>query len=360
MSYYIGKTVWFKVTFMSVTLSKIAEKCRVSKQTVSQILRNPDHPRFLLETKQIVLETAKKLNYIPNTSANLFRKGKTQLIALVIPWNIPELMDSAERVCRQYQYNIMIQFTPEPEIEAELQVIRNVLQRRVDGLIWMPSKSSSEYYKEVKEQIAHTGIQVVFLETGLEGFSNSTVLEFDYLTAYGQAVDYLAQQGYRRVVYVTQAVTPELLQRVDYFSQATSGHPIAHSVWAVDAQHAITPSSVTDLIRKNEPVVFLCENDWYAFDLMKIVKATGTQIPGNVGLMMVGDLLVGNRFHLGELTTPTISSIPRPFGKMAQRAIEILVQQAKGIEPAQSRRELIPMQVLPRETTALNSLKGGH
>jgi LacI family transcriptional regulator len=64
-----------------ITIKDIAEEAGVSVNTVSRALNNK--PDVSPQTKEKVLEIAKKLGYIRNSDAVLFRKGTTKTIGVV-------------------------------------------------------------------------------------------------------------------------------------------------------------------------------------------------------------------------------------------------------------------------------------
>ncbi len=65
------------------TIHDIAEELDITASTVSRALK--DHPRISDSTKELVIKTAEKLNYQPNNIAAALRKGKSNIIGVIIP-----------------------------------------------------------------------------------------------------------------------------------------------------------------------------------------------------------------------------------------------------------------------------------
>jgi LacI family transcriptional regulator len=65
-----------------ITIKDIAREAGVSDTTVSLVFNGSD--RISIETKTKVLETARKLNYVPNTAAKNLRMGKTNTIGFIV------------------------------------------------------------------------------------------------------------------------------------------------------------------------------------------------------------------------------------------------------------------------------------
>ena len=51
----------------NITIKDIARKCNVAISTVSRAINN--HPDINQETKQLILNVIKEMNYVPNNSA---------------------------------------------------------------------------------------------------------------------------------------------------------------------------------------------------------------------------------------------------------------------------------------------------
>ncbi|MFP4149300.1 MAG: hypothetical protein ACLFV0_07405, partial [Nitriliruptoraceae bacterium] len=88
------------------------------------------------------------------------------MIGLVMPWNIPELLDTVELTTSEKNYRTMLHSTVGRDEEAEAKALHAVIDRGVDGIIWLPV-NPTKAYTEVKERIRDHGIRVVYLERPL-------------------------------------------------------------------------------------------------------------------------------------------------------------------------------------------------
>ncbi|MES1221738.1 MAG: LacI family DNA-binding transcriptional regulator, partial [Bacteroidota bacterium] len=68
---------------LKTTIQHIADELNLTPATVSRALSN--HPRISAETKQLVTETAQRLNYKRNRIASSLRTGKSHTIGVIIP-----------------------------------------------------------------------------------------------------------------------------------------------------------------------------------------------------------------------------------------------------------------------------------
>src|SRR5580698_10046499 len=69
-----------------ITLRKLAEHVGLSRTTISMILNDvPEAMRFPEETRERVVESAKRLGYRPNYFARALGSSRTYLIGVVAP-----------------------------------------------------------------------------------------------------------------------------------------------------------------------------------------------------------------------------------------------------------------------------------
>ncbi len=69
------------------TMQDIADLCGVSVATVSYVINNSESEHIRHDTRIRVLETAKRLNYIPNQNHCRQRRQKSNLIGIIINWD---------------------------------------------------------------------------------------------------------------------------------------------------------------------------------------------------------------------------------------------------------------------------------
>jgi LacI family transcriptional regulator len=124
-----------------VTMRDVAERLGVSPMTVSRALRG--QPGIGEETRQRVLAEVAALGYRPNKQARSLRSGgPTELIGLVVthlanPF-YARLAVGVEEVCLRYGARVVLGSTG-GEASAEREVVTDLLDRGVDGLVVVPS-----------------------------------------------------------------------------------------------------------------------------------------------------------------------------------------------------------------------------
>ena len=67
------------------TLKDVAALAQVHPSTVSRVLHSTENLPISMQTRQRVLDAAKKLDYHPDQRARALRVGKSNTIGLIIP-----------------------------------------------------------------------------------------------------------------------------------------------------------------------------------------------------------------------------------------------------------------------------------
>jgi len=181
-----------------VTLKDIASELGVTVGTVSHALNGLDD--ISPKMKQQVLETAKRLGYISNSSAVSLRSGKTKTVAIIIPDvsnpHIAHQVKLIEDRLKPLGYSAIILNTNENEGE-EYTAIVTALGKRVDGILFCPCQRSKENLEFLKNaEIPYILIGRYFSET-----ESDFVSADDFCGGY-LAGKFLLEKGCKSPVYL--------------------------------------------------------------------------------------------------------------------------------------------------------------
>src|SRR5262249_13326542 len=139
---------------MAVTLADIARELGVSKMTVSRAINN--HPLINPDTRQRVLEVARRMNYQPNQHARALATSRSYLIGIVVPdlMNLyfAEFTRAIESVTHPAGFQLLICSTDEDATREIGEV--DTLLNRTDGLIIcsvLPPTETKAYRKMIDD-----------------------------------------------------------------------------------------------------------------------------------------------------------------------------------------------------------------
>ena len=122
----------------SVTIYTVAREARVSMATVSRVVNG--NPNVKPETRKKVLDVIKELNYRPNAVARGLASKKTTTVGVVIPDvtndYFSKLALGIDDIASMYKYNMILTNSDADDHKA-LQVVRSMMAKQVDGIIFM-------------------------------------------------------------------------------------------------------------------------------------------------------------------------------------------------------------------------------
>jgi DNA-binding LacI/PurR family transcriptional regulator len=297
----------------------VAEQAGVSKSTVSRVLNesslvDPD-------TRRRVLETARRLNYYRNASAQrLARGGRSDFFGLLISDIenpvFPEMIKSFETAAATKGYDLFLCAT-NYDVDRMEAAVRKMIENGVRGVAIMTSSAT----EEVAEQLAARQIAVVVvdLEVTRRHVSSITI---DYSGGVSEAVEHLAQLGHEKIAFVAgpderrsarryrETVLEALherklqLQQIVECDQTLEGGRAA--VWKLSAS-------------AEAPTGLICINDLTAIGAMTALREMGLRVPGQVSVLGCEDIYMA-RFVNPPLTTVKLDR--KCLGKMAFDILE--------------------------------------
>jgi len=140
---------------MSNLMKDIAEDLNLSKTTISWILSGKGEERgFSEETIKLVKDYAKKVNYQPNLLARSLSLGTTNTIGLIIPFIgdtfYAQIAQAIETEAEKRNFLLTI-CSSEGDSAHEIELIRTLRSKQVDGLIIAPTKNSISEIKRLKK-----------------------------------------------------------------------------------------------------------------------------------------------------------------------------------------------------------------
>ena len=300
--------------------------------SVSRILRDPENPRFSRQTRKLVLNMAHAMGYVRNRQAESLRSGQSGLAGLLLPWNIPELLDEMVHGMAAAQRGLLTQISPDIASDGDDPALRLLIEHRVDTLIWMPSHSASA--SQIDLLRCHN-IRTILLESFTHAPPVFPVIDFDYLQGFRDSLHHAAQTGYRRVDFLHDQMEERLQVRASLAAKAAAEnglefHDVLLENIAGAKAHLNSVSSET---------LLLCDHDWIGLELASASP--------RAGIMILGDLLIGGSHRVGEIPTLPLTAIQRDFSAMAKQAIEL----ANAPEEPVPKYYTIPMKLVFRTST---------
>lgn len=329
------------------TQREVAERAGVSPRTVSNVVNGFQYVSE--EMRERVQRALDELGYQPNLMARNLRHGRSGMIALVLPLNVPYFAELTEFVvdeARQQGYLVMIDKTDgDPQREREL-VMRSESSALFDGMIFSPAGLD-------RTELDHrdsTG-PVVLLGQRIPGGSFDHVM-IDNVSAARAATEHLAGLGRRRIAMIGRhgGRTSDIAHdRAQGYRQAlrAAGQRLepALSVVAPGFRRDAGAQAMARLLRlRRPPDAVFCYNDPVALGAMRTVLERGLRVPEDVAIVGFDDS------EDGQYATPTLTTVSQDKHQIARYAVELLLTRL-GDSAAEPVTRYADWQLVPREST---------
>ncbi len=308
---------------MQATIKDIARRLGISASTVSRALR--DSPDVNPDTRKLILELAKELNYSPNPIALSLKEKKSKVIGVIVP-EIANFFCSAviagiEDIANSKGYHVMI-FQSHETYERELANIQLLKARRVDGLLISVSNETKSG-SHLKEVIAG-GIPVVMFDRICEEVDTPRVVTDDADGAY-QAASHLVEQGYKRLAHITMAPHLSVTKnRMRGYIKALKKHRLPYEKkWVLhcDFDYEEMKQAVLKLLKtKPKPDSILVSGERIAMSCFEVLKELKLRIPEDIALAGFFDNPV-SRFM-----NPPLTAVRQPTFDIGQSAATVLIK----------------------------------
>jgi LacI family transcriptional regulator len=187
-------------TKKKTTIKDIANVLGLTPSAVSKALNN--HPRISEKTKTSVKQVAENLNYQPNHLASALRKGKSNLVGVIIPRTnsnfFSGVLQSIEKVLNKEGYNIIISQSYE-SFDKECRNIDSLLFTQVDGIIASLANETKDF--SFYEKIKSKGVPLILFDRGENDLGVDYVGIDDYQSSH-LVVDHLVNQRCKRIAHI--------------------------------------------------------------------------------------------------------------------------------------------------------------
>ena len=145
----------------SVTAKDIARVCGISQATVSYVMNNKEGKKISEATRQLVLKTARELNYVPNSTARSMRTNRSMSIGVVSGRNnltigfshilrgIKEYLDKAGYSITLLTDDGRERLKDSPE---QHEYVRYYRSSRIDGILFLFYEMEDSVMKMLEEE----------------------------------------------------------------------------------------------------------------------------------------------------------------------------------------------------------------
>ncbi|WP_339840238.1 LacI family DNA-binding transcriptional regulator [uncultured Maribacter sp.] len=320
------------------TLKDIANVLSISTAAVSKALN--DDTRISVKTKKAVKQVAKELNYQPNHLASALRKGKSNLVGVIVPRTnssfFSSVVENMEEVLNKAGYNIIITQSNE-SFEKECKNIDTLLYTQVDGIIASMANETVDlsYYEKIKSN----GIPLILFDRGENDLNVDYVGINDYDSSH-MIIEHLVAKGCKRIAHIGGYRRTRIFNnRIRGYIDAIKKHDLPH-----DDELLIESSLTLEdgrrqmeklLALKNRPDAVYVASDYAALGALQILKEKDIKVPEEIKLVGFGNE------PFTSLVTPSITSVSQHSEQIGRLAAETFLSYVEKDVVVQSLNKII-------------------
>jgi LacI family transcriptional regulator len=336
---------------MSVSISQVALKARVSTMTVSRVLTG--NGSVSDKTRKRVLKIITDLGYVPSAAArsmrskDVLRSMASSCFALIFGADTQmadeffcDVARGAERESVKYGL-CPLHVHWQESFNASWPRLQTILA--ITGMCG--AVLAGQFSRSDIEKIRKHTKNVVVIDSPVTGDIGVASVESDNLGGCKLALNHLAEQKCRRVVVITGS-------RAHYFSQAMmdATRQFANDFECIEIVEAdYTIQGGRDAIRKLwESGKFydgIFSNDTMALGANYALSGLGLKIPEQVKLIGFDNIIYG------ESSIPPLSTIDINKAKLGGESVKTLIEMVRGNKEVSQIKKVIPAKLIIREST---------
>jgi LacI family transcriptional regulator len=305
----------------------VAALAGVSIKTVSRVVNR--EPGVKESVRTTVLAAAERLDYRHNLAAsNLRRTTARTLIVGVLVQDVSNsysaaLVRALEDMARS-RHTAVLTSSLDEDADREQELVRSLVERRVDGLILVPTTERQDYL--AAEQRA--GLPLVFVDRLPTGIDADSVT-IDNHGGARRATEHLLDHGHRRI-----AVLLDLL-RIPTAGQRLAGVRDGHAARGLRLDpellvHSVrTTEEAADVTRR---LLALPDPPTAIFAGRNALTAGVVQALTSLGLRRSVALVGFDDFPLAELLDPPLTVVRQDLPEIGARAAALLFDRIDGVD----------------------------
>ena len=315
--------------------------------TVSRVINDSGY--VSPEARARVQGAIAELGYMPNVLARQLRSKRTKTIALVLtdianPF-FTTIARGVEDAARDQGYAVMFCNTDESETE-EMEYVRVLIQRQVDGVLLVPATDSSASLQLLNKH----GLPVVVLDRRLTAGRVDEVRTDSEAGAY-VVVRHLLDLGHRRIAVLTGPETVSTaVDRVAGYRRAMAEEGLRPDDGLVvfGGYNEASGYEMTRLILAAEPrpTAIFAANNFIAFGAIGALREAGLRAPEDMSIAVFDDLPPGWVFD------PFLTVVSQPAYEIGKQAAELMLERLAGKAPVEPRTIVLPSELIIRRSTA--------
>jgi DNA-binding LacI/PurR family transcriptional regulator len=332
------------------TSNDVAARAGVSRATVSYVLNRKTAAGIKIskETEERVRRAVRDLGYRPSRAAIALRKGRTGLLALMVPDletpYHPVVASAVQVAAERHGYDVLV-YNTRDDPRRERGFVEWLVDRAADGAI---IQSYNLDTADLETLHAHGIPVVVFGDSPRHPYADNVL--YDEAGAARAVVGYLVEKGHRGIATITGplrtwggsyrlrgyrlgmedarlAVDPMWIQEADFFSEGSAAR-----------------SARTLVALPNRPTAIVAGSDFLAIHAQNVALDAGLRVPRDLAVVGFDDTL------LARVARPALTTVAKSPVAQAEAALRLLIERMDTGTPPEARTVELPFELTRRDS----------
>ena len=334
------------------SITDVAKKAGVSISTVSNVINDT---KFVSEQlKSRVMQAIDELGYQPNELAASMKRRATNNIGVILP-NIrmvffPDVLKGIEDAAKEHGYKLLY-FSTDYNFEKEQEYLNLLKSSWVDGIILdssCPMEQLEEYQKVLVNNPNGKHVPVV---TTVAPFTAPElgVITFDEEKATEQTIEYLIQQGHRKICLLFGPSHIPMHERnmrgirriFDKYGITFDPNDVLEGDYFAQSGYVAMKQALQEQVPWT---AVLAVNDQMAIGAMKAIKEAGLSIPDDIAVTGADGI------YITSMISPALTTVEYPRYDMGYKAGKMLIEMIQSQSKA-GQHILMEGKLIVREST---------
>lgn len=324
-----------------VTIYDVAREAKVSMATVSRVVNGNNNVRK--ETRARVEAVIKRLHYQPNAVAQGLASKRTTTVGLVVPdltnLYFAELSKGIDDIALLYKYNIIIT-SIENRLMKEDQAIQNLLNKQVDGVIYMSNRLPAE----AAAAFSRTETPVVLAGTK-DNHDELPSVTIDYKKADTEALNLMFNDGKKNLALVVgdEEAVVNAENRIPAYQKFIRDNHLNEHVYPKVLDYSDGYNLFSKLVKDGIDGVVVTR-DTAAVGLLNAAMDAGKDIPTDL------EIVTASATQIASVVRPALTAIKQPLYDMGAVAMCMLTKLMNNEKVTQTHIEL-PYELVKKQST---------
>lgn len=274
---------------------------------------------------------------------------KSHRIAAILPWSTSSIFASVlsgiEEVAHQQGYQILL-LNHKDEQDVEMAKLREVMEHRVDGIVWAIPESGANL--AMMRKVIQDGVPVVLVDRKLPELETDFV-GTDNVRAMRSVVEHLLERNCRRLAYIRDSVnisaTRERLEGL-HVACKEFGLPAPEVFCTRKPSRKNGAACGEKILRcRDQFDAVVCQTDLEAAGFVDIARRQNVSIPDEIKLAGFDDEVFAGFLH------PPLTTVHQDFEQIGRTGTELLLGRISGELSGHPTDKRIPAWLVERLST---------